>query len=303
MISRQIKLFTAALFVFFVFTKTSTGQTFIAEGQMEVAMRMIGHKVLLNSKDSVSRVLPIEKIDNRYRIPFKEKFQLNPDILASTVTEVMQETGFAKSYLVEVEKCDSDSIVYSYFVNTEDSSDVIPCRSRILPVDCYQIYFSVLDKAETPADVKLVATNTTDDSNAGFYSANIISWAAICIVILIVAVWVMKRKKKTTSTHFDPDKIHLGSFTFDKRNMQLYSKNETIELTSKEADLLSLLHTSVNNTIEREIILKTVWGDEGDYVGRTLDVFISKLRKKLEADARIKIVNTRGIGYKLILND
>jgi DNA-binding response OmpR family regulator len=48
--------------------------------------------------------------------------------------------------------------------------------------------------------------------------------------------------------------------------------------------------------------LNKVWGDEGDYIGRTLDVFISKLRKKLEADSSIKIVNIRGVGYKLVMD-
>ena len=76
---------------------------------------------------------------------------------------------------------------------------------------------------------------------------------------------------------------------------------EFIELTSKEADLLLLLCDSANTTVERENILKTVWGDEGSYVGRTLDVFISKLRKKLEADETIKILNIRGVGYRLVI--
>ena len=69
-----------------------------------------------------------------------------------------------------------------------------------------------------------------------------------------------------------------------------------------ESDLLLLLYNEANQTVERDVILSKVWGDEGDYVGRTLDVFISKLRKKLEADPNVKIVNIRGIGYKLVLN-
>lgn len=77
---------------------------------------------------------------------------------------------------------------------------------------------------------------------------------------------------------------------------------EKTELTSKESDLLLLLHNSVNNTVERDVILNAVWEDEGDYIGRTLDVFISKLRKKLMADSKIRILNVRGVGYKLIVN-
>ena len=73
-------------------------------------------------------------------------------------------------------------------------------------------------------------------------------------------------------------------------------------IPNKETDLLLLLYKAANTTVERELILNVVWGDEGDYVGRTLDVFISKLRKKLEADSSVKIVTTRGVGYKLVVN-
>ena len=101
----------------------------------------------------------------------------------------------------------------------------------------------------------------------------------------------------------DPNMISIGEYLFDTRNMNLSFADKKVELTSKEADLLLLLHKEANTTVEREKILRMVWGDEGDYVGRTLDVFISKLRRKLEADSNIKIVNTRGVGYKLVMNN
>ena len=66
--------------------------------------------------------------------------------------------------------------------------------------------------------------------------------------------------------------------------------------------MLDLLYVNLNQTVSREHILQVVWGDEGDYLGRTLDVFISKLRKKLDADSNLKIVNIRGIGYRMVLN-
>lgn len=65
--------------------------------------------------------------------------------------------------------------------------------------------------------------------------------------------------------------------------------------------MLGLLYTNINRNVTREDILQIVWGDEGDYLGRTLDVFISKLRKKLETDPNIKIVNIRGVGYRMVL--
>jgi len=64
-----------------------------------------------------------------------------------------------------------------------------------------------------------------------------------------------------------------------------------------------ILHKNRNTVIEREKLLSEVWADEGGYVGRTLDVFISKLRKRLEGDPSLKIVNIRGVGYKLIVSE
>lgn len=95
--------------------------------------------------------------------------------------------------------------------------------------------------------------------------------------------------------------ITLGKFSFDKSNLLLKHNHQHIDLSQKEAEVLDLLMASANQTIDRETMLREVWGNEGDYIGRTLDVFISKLRKKLEADDTIKIVNVRGVGYKLVV--
>lgn len=113
-----------------------------------------------------------------------------------------------------------------------------------------------------------------------------------------IYLWSRRDQEKV-----DPNRILIGGYEFDKRNMRLSYDNKNVDLTSKETDLLSLLHTNANTTLRREQILRQIWGDQGDYIGRTLDVFISKLRKKLESDPTIKITNIRGVGYKLVMND
>ena len=123
-------------------------------------------------------------------------------------------------------------------------------------------------------------------------------------VLLTIAIcfgqfYYYKKRKLKVNT----DTIKIGEYLYDAKNMLLIRKEKTIELTSKESELLNVLYESVNETVERDIILNKVWGDEGDYVGRTLDVYISKLRKKLESDASIQLKNIRGIGYKLIIED
>jgi DNA-binding response OmpR family regulator len=122
------------------------------------------------------------------------------------------------------------------------------------------------------------------------------------LIIVLIGILLYLRKKKESLVS-NNDLIKIGAFTFDIKNTKLTINNEKIELTHKESELLQLLYNNVNATVEKEFILKEVWGDEGDYVGRTLDVFISKLRKKIGPDSLVKIINVRGIGYKLVVND
>jgi DNA-binding response OmpR family regulator len=86
-------------------------------------------------------------------------------------------------------------------------------------------------------------------------------------------------------------------FYFDQRYLEIYG--ERIELTDKESKLLYFFALTPNETIDREQLQKEVWENEGVIVTRSLDVFISKLRKKLEKDPGVKLVNVHGKGYKL----
>lgn len=91
----------------------------------------------------------------------------------------------------------------------------------------------------------------------------------------------------------------LGSYTFDFANMSLLIGDDVITLTRKEAELLRLLSRHKNKLLLRETALKAIWGDDDYFVGRSMDVFITKLRKHLKADPRINITNVHGSGFKL----
>jgi DNA-binding response OmpR family regulator len=93
--------------------------------------------------------------------------------------------------------------------------------------------------------------------------------------------------------------LTLGSVLFDAKNRKLIVNGKTIDLTGTETRLLLIFALSPNQTIARSRLQKEIWEDEGVIVGRSLDMFISKLRKKLEFDPNIKIVVIRGKGYKL----
>lgn len=291
------------LFIGFFFSfNASFSQNTIQDNRIKAALRVVGHQLLLQSNDSTSLVLPIERENNRYKIAFDTEFQFDPNYLVHTMDSVLTHSKIVKKYLVEVEEFDTEKIVYSYEMGIHSSINLVPCRERIPPKSCYTLFLTVLDfyplhSAETSGDVvkrENVAPKT-------FISSFVSIGLGVLAITALVCFFLYKRKAKSSSSN-TTDSIPLGRFIFDKKNMLLKYDNQTIELSSKEANLLAVLHESVNETVERDVILNIVWGDEGDYIGRTLDVFISKLRKKMEADDTIKIMNIRGVGYKLIIN-
>lgn len=259
------------------------------EQLIKVTLRSIGHEFLLQLDDSTSRVLPIEKKAGRYSIRFENEFSFEPDALLLSTQKVLQASKSNDSYIVEVEKCGSNEVIYSFKASLSQEDNLTPCKLRELPLDCYVFYF-------TAVDVPLLNPEPESGSNAAMRKIYLLLIMLLGAGILFY-FWRRKNKQKVNA-----DLIHIGQFQFDQKAMKLMMKARSIELSSKESDLLFLLFSNENKTLEREYILKVVWGDEGDYVGRTLDVFISKLRKKLEADASLKIVNIRGVGYRFVMN-
>ena len=300
------------------------------EKHLLVSLRMVGHQVLLSSGDSTSRVFPIEKEGESYKIQFGTAFAFNPGDLASTIDRVILEMKAASSYIVEVKRCENDEVVYSYEKGDSINPELMPCGPRYQPKACYIIFFTVLKSYslnvgslyQTAPTQPLLIENQpvsssphtvrkTDKSERPLpvvkkRSSYSLIALPIGSIFAFIGVLIYFRRKRAAVVPIvdasDPDIVRIGDTLFDRKNMTLLYSHEKTELSSKESDLLSLLYENRNQSIEREHILKIVWGDEGDYIGRTLDVFVSKLRKKLEPDQRIKIVNIRGIGYKFIVN-
>ena len=92
----------------------------------------------------------------------------------------------------------------------------------------------------------------------------------------------------------------IGKFTFDTQKQTLQIGDKVAKLTTKESELLSLLCAHVNEILERNYALKTIWIDDNYFNARSMDVYITKLRKHLKDDPAIEIINIHGKGYKLI---
>jgi DNA-binding response OmpR family regulator len=99
----------------------------------------------------------------------------------------------------------------------------------------------------------------------------------------------------------DHQKIHIGNYTFNYTKQSLQIDDENVLLTHRESELLFHLYEKKNEILDRTFILKKLWGDDDFFNARSMDVFISKLRKKLIQDENVQIINVRGFGYKLII--
>lgn len=109
---------------------------------------------------------------------------------------------------------------------------------------------------------------------------------------------------KRTNKSIVPDKnmYTVGKFQFDSKNYLVFTDTEKISLTQRESDLLKLFLENKNVVLKREEILKSLWGDDDYFMGRSLDVFISRLRKILANEKGISIENLHGIGFKFSIS-
>ena len=95
----------------------------------------------------------------------------------------------------------------------------------------------------------------------------------------------------------------MGQFTFDTQKQLLSIGDKSTKLTTKESELLALLCAHANDILERNYALKTIWIDDNYFNARSMDVYITKLRKHLKDDPTIEIINIHGKGYKLITSE
>jgi hypothetical protein len=248
----------------------------------EILLRGIGHEILLQSGDSTSRVLPIKKIaGNEYQISFENAFTFQPESLVNTTQRLLAKDPLASDYVVNVLNCANASVAYGYAISKNKKDDIVACIGRRQPIACYMI------------NIKFKPTAIITARN-GYLLGSLIVLAFVGFIFLRS---VKPRKALPDSQHTDI--FTLGSMSFDAETRKLMINEKTIDLTKTETRVLRIFALTPNEAIERSRLQKEIWEDEGVIVGRSLDMFISKLRKKLEFDPNIKIVVIRGKGYKL----
>ncbi|RZJ66323.1 MAG: response regulator transcription factor [Flavobacterium sp.] len=248
-----------------------------------IALRNIGHHLLLQSGDSTSRVLPISKLSKtEYEIRFEKAFQYDADSLVKLISREVASGHLPTSYVVNVVDSKTKHQYYT-FGQSEMGELWTPCVGRKNPVKLYSLQF-------------VLADNSSD-------FPKLLYAGAIPIVLLLVGFRRNEKPAKNPVPDENNGSITIGNYRYKVNTQTLTLGPDTIVLTSKEAKVLEIFARHQNEIVARELLQKEVWENDGVIVGRSLDVFISKLRRKLDADARIRISSIHGKGYKLIVDE
>jgi len=120
---------------------------------------------------------------------------------------------------------------------------------------------------------------------------------------LILKIEIFLKRSKVKDGSLRKTMFNIGSYILDFENLVLEHKNQTIRLTLKEAEILRFLCENQGKVLHREEILQRVWNNSDYFSGRSMDVFISRIRKYLKFDKSIKIENIHSVGFKLIIKE
>jgi DNA-binding winged helix-turn-helix (wHTH) protein len=251
--------------------------------KVKISLRQVGNQLLLLHKDSVSLILPVKQIaENKYQLSFEKQFSLEPNQLVDVIKENFEKANILEDYLVEVLQCTDGEVAYSYQIKNDTEKDIVPCAGRTLPINCYKI------------DVIFTQRGTSS------FNRNMLLLFGVVLVFLVIIFY--KRKPVIKEVVISDEFITIGSFQFFPNQHKLQKAATEISLSKKECELLEIFIANPNQIIKREELTKKVWEDNGVFVGRSLDTYISKLRKKLKDDPSIKLTNAHGVGYKLEIN-
>ena len=253
--------------------------------RVNLALRRTAHQLLIESGDTTSRILPVEHPDeNVWFIRLERRF--NYDRLPVLLQESFAVQQVSQNYNVTVLDCSDGALQLGYnFLDFKENNSAT-CGGRELTGGCYNLQVTFLAAPAMPWNKALIGLFLLGGLGAfGLF-------------------YRKKLKNRTASAKEDAPEMAQEGLTFgnsslDVANQILLSNGIRQELTYREAKLLQLFVSHQNQLLERDFILKSVWEDEGIVVGRSVDVFVSRLRKMLREDEQVQLNAVHGVGYRL----
>lgn len=249
--------------------------------QINLALRRTADGLLRQWGDNTSRIPAIEQTSKGvWRIQLDQPFHYFQ--LPSILQESFDLYGITRPYEVAVRNCTDASIELGYHQHDFLQNNQVPCGTRKMPEGCHFIEITFLESSATEP---LLAGKAT----------------GILLLIIggLAGYWLFRKQKSSTDNNDETSWIEFGNSRLDTIGQVLISAGVRHTLTFRETKLLNLFALSPDRLLERDYILQQVWKDEGVMVRRSMDVFVSRLRKKLSADPTVGIVAIHGIGYRM----
>lgn len=289
----------------------TTVQTHQASERINLALRRTTHLLLKLSGDSTSKIAPVKQSDaNTYFVRIEYSF--NYDSLPTFLQSSFDFYDIKEKYDVVVRSCSYAELVLGYSSVDFQQNKNVPCGGRTRPEGC--LNFSV-----TFRDPSVFLVNDKKMAFSPYFWLCLGGLFTLAMGAMAYFFYPMSKQKQAVSQDISPSilqdsapstpthsvqqtvethLIYVGQTLFDTRKQTLLIGQTAQKLTFQEAQLLQLFCEHKNDLLERDFILKTVWGDDGVLITRSVDVFVSRLRKLLKADESLKIVNVHNRGYR-----
>ena len=270
-------------FVWHVSETDKIGTEFSAE-KVNLALRRTADALLREAGDSTSRIPPVvQRSDHTWLIRLEHTF--NYDRLPAILQASFELHGITRNYDVAVLRCADGSIQLGYNFLDFSQNNNAPCQGRELPADCYNLQVTFAGGDDKQSRMPL----------AGWIFGGILA---------VLLFWLARKRhaesvKEQAVTQKEADWLSFGQSRLDVANLLLVCGNISHQLTYREAKLLHLFAQRPNQVLERSFILENVWADEGILVGRSVDMFVSRLRKMLRDDSSVQLAAVHGVGYRL----
>jgi len=215
--------------------------------------------------------------------------------LAHIVRESLEQENF------EVILCSNGEQAFQKYI--ECKPDILALDVMMPRMDGFEVAKNIRLKDKTTPILFITARSQPKDVVAGFESgANDYLKKPFSVEELIVRIKVLMSDNRLLQKPKvkKEENFSIGNILFNPYKNTIHQGTESWQLTSRESDILKLLCQQEQDVLPRRSLLKAVWGDDSFFNARSLDVYITKLRKRLEADPNVQIINIRGVGYKLV---
>ncbi len=258
--------------------------------RVNLALRRTAHHLLIGNGDALSKIPPVEQQDPAtFLLRLDSLFDY--DKLPQLLQESLELQEIDQAYNVFVIRCGDGEVQLGYSYLDLAREGGVPCQGRQRDSGCYLLKVSFSrDRAEAAADGRWWIVIGSIAAGLGFI------------------VWRKSGKgaaipEEEASAGDAAYRARFGNSALDFSNLLLHTGKSIHHLTYREAKLLNLFAAHQNQVLERDFILRSVWEDEGVIVGRSIDVFVSRLRKLLQDDASIRIAAVHGVGYRMKVSD